>query len=802
VSKPGANDVCPCGSGKKYKKCCRDKSSGTTYTLGERESAYAKLDEFIGERFEAEADAAFEEFWGRLLDQAKDLPEPLASTSEFLQKVWFVADEPLEGGETVVDVLLAEGDLTLGEKAFLNALRRSSMRLYETVEVVPGVSLTLRDVVEGGQVTVNERMGSRSINRFDWLATRVVPRGPSGGPEMEGGVIHVARMFTEGVLAEVQQDRTEFFRMEPGADATAFFKTLPPFFHDVWAGSILAPQVPELRNPDGEEVVLTKVRFDVVDAEALTQALDSHADLTADGAGGWSWSATNPKGTVVSLGTVKRAGDALVLEANSMERAARGRALVEAAAGAALRHRATSHDNIRLSVQQSLREKYLRREGDEPDEPEPSGIPMAVQESLVLEHLGKHYRAWVDEPVPALEGQTPRQAAGQPKLRPRLDELIHGLEGMYQQALRERQPAYDPSWMWNELGLADKSAPFLPPPLAHERVAERVLGSGDVSRAAAERLRRAPGFSDATSSLSAQEFAVDIELQRFLREHTGAANDSGGEGSVAAPYLRLMVNFDLHRRKAFWVDEALGYMLGHTDLDVTGSELRVPFASFAVVFTDRHVLSLAERVLSREENCPSSGHILRVATVYVTEEHRGDQRVLDITFALDALGADLPALVRHEVVLDDGAPVQRYLDAVAPLPVVEPMPVDANPVRGLLRTTINAILYATSAGAESVTRKPATPRGTAEKAPSSSAAVFSSDEVYFLPGAIDITRVRHMQELERVPSGREALRRFMVRGHWRRANKGWVDQSLRWVQPYWKGPDIAAVIERTYRLKE
>jgi hypothetical protein len=39
-------------------------------------------------------------------------------------------------------------------------------------------------------------------------------------------------------------------------------------------------------------------------------------------------------------------------------------------------------------------------------------------------------------------------------------------------------------------------------------------------------------------------------------------------------------------------------MLDQTELDVVGSELRVPFASFALVFTDRHMLSLAERLLA------------------------------------------------------------------------------------------------------------------------------------------------------------------------------------------------------------
>ena len=67
---------------------------------------------------------------------------------------------------------------------------------------------------------------------------------------------------------------------------------------------------------------------------------------------------------------------------------------------------------------------------------------------------------------------------------------------------------------------------------------------------------------------------------------------------------------------------------------------------------------------------------------------------------------------------------------------------------------------------------------------------------------IDISRVCKLQELERTPEGRALMRRHMVRGHWRRAAKTWADQCLRWIEPYWKGPDMAAIIERSYRLKE
>ena len=64
--------------------------------------------------------------------------------------------------------------------------------------------------------------------------------------------------------------------------------------------------------------------------------------------------------------------------------------------------------------------------------------------------------------------------------------------------------------------------------------------------------------------------------------------------------------------------------------------------------------------------------------------------------------------------------------------------------------------------------------------------------------------VHHSIPIKEDPDGRTILRRFMERGHWRRrsrAARDWADQRLRWIQPYWKGPDMAAIIERTYKLK-
>jgi hypothetical protein len=183
--------------------------------------------------------------------------------------------------------------------------------------------------------------------------------------------------------------------------------------------------------------------------------------------------------------------------------------------------------------------------------------------------------------------------------------------------------------------------------------------------------------------------------------------------------LYWTVNFELHRRKTFWVHESLAYLLAQTDLDVVGQELRLPFACFALVFTDRHALSLAERLLACDPSCPLAGQMLRVARVYVSEEQGESGRVLHLGLALDALGSDPPHLVEHHLNLPPDVRVQVFPETARP-PCVRaehgPAPI-FRPLPGLLQLTLNAILYATSAGvAPEVrpgTRAPRAPEPTA-----------------------------------------------------------------------------------------
>ncbi len=50
-----------------------------------------------------------------------------------------------------------------------------------------------------------------------------------------------------------------------------------------------------------------------------------------------------------------------------------------------------------------------------------------MQEQL-REHMASHWEAWLDEPIPALRDQTPREAARTPLGRELLEALLHDYE--------------------------------------------------------------------------------------------------------------------------------------------------------------------------------------------------------------------------------------------------------------------------------------------------------------------------------------------------------------------------------------
>jgi hypothetical protein len=201
--------------------------------------------------------------------------------------------------------------------------------------------------------------------------------------------------------------------------------------------------------------------------------------------------------------------------------------------------------------------------------------------------------------------------------------------------------------------------------------------------------------------------------------------------------------------------------------------------------------------------------VTRVTVYVLLGEQRDDATELALSFLFDRAATDdddddWPYLLCRELVVRDGDRLDTILDSRPG----DPATTNTDPVfrapelRKLVHLVVNALLYATSAGQPSVQLPPSGRRPRpAREGGRSSGKTYTDDDVFFLPGTIDIGRVKALRSLEATESGRTVLRRFMVRGHWRRPAQGWKDQRLRWIEPYWKGPDLGMIIERDYRLR-
>ena len=360
------------------------------------------------------------------------------------------------------------------------------------------------------------------------------------------------------------------------------------------------------------------------------------------------------------------------------------------------------------------------------------------------------------------------------------------------------------------------------PPLGHEVIRELVPGLGEAVRAAARYVLALPGW-DETQTLG-EDLADLAPVRAFLSGYRADMAEAGVDPDDAAAnaerlgrHLDYCLDFELHRRKLFFADASLAWMLAYTSLDIEGRALRLPFPCFGLVFTDRATLDRAGALLEKEGLLGAEGGALRVLTVYVKRVPAPEgRRGVSFSMVFDAGDGRWPHLLRRVLCFGedddlDDILASRLPDAGAGQ-AAETSPLSA--MRPLVHLAINAILYSTSADvawplSESPIRRLRARGRQLGKAGQARLAhrardlhrQYSDEDVFFLPGRIPISRLRRLQQTEREPRGGELMARFMVRGHWRRAARGWRDRRLRWIEPYWKGPELAMIIEREYKLE-
>lgn len=443
--KPGRNDPCPCGSGKKYKKCCLISSYAQT---GKEESLRAKLVQdllgFFKANFEDSLDDAALIFWDNF-DTEQYLSEELIRFADINFWEWivydFVIDE--ENDKTLIDLYMEYNrKLTADEHRILTMMKNSVISLYEVLEVFPEKGLLLKDLLLGGEYDVREKAATRSVRKWDIFAARLL--NIDGSYILSGAVYPYHLKQKETILNDIHGEFEEYRFDFPDAPQDEFLKRNSEIFNFYWYDIIQNPPHLKLATTSGEPFLFSKAVFEIKDEQAIMNGLQRIQGFEED-EDGFTWVDKRDKeGSATILGNIVKKEGKLILECNSKKRLEKGKKLILHHASGALIHKI---DSFQDPVQ------ALKSHKEKPEEKTENTVPMEIQQEVYTRFMQKHCEKWVNEKIPALGGYTPLQAVKTEEGMKKLIELLKSFENMEEHNKREGRPFYDLSWMWGRLGL-------------------------------------------------------------------------------------------------------------------------------------------------------------------------------------------------------------------------------------------------------------------------------------------------------------------------------------------------------------
>jgi hypothetical protein len=402
---PGRNRPCPCGSGKKYKLC---HGRTAVHPLEVRASwLWTKLCMFA-QRSPQRADMLD---WGGVLAGAE--PDSTEAVRQALENP-MAHDFAIVDGGLLAEFLSVMGDLLpADERALAESWVGQPMRLLEVRRVLPMRGIVAVDLLTREELEIADRRLSREVEAHDVLLGRPLDDG-SGTLRLQSATASVPRLYRSRLLELLRE----------GGSAREL------------AAATFAPALPTVQTTSGEEMVLSTARYDVAELDATWRRLAERLDADPDEETLHRLSAND---TV--LGTVRRQRGRLVLETNAIERL---RSLQEILAEVDPEARLVDESTVPLdldSLVQGLEDDDGGSQPMGPDELAPEDLD-AIARSLE--------ERWLADSIPALGGETPREAA----TSARRDDLVALLDDYeWQQRGAPQQIAMDVPRLRRELGI-------------------------------------------------------------------------------------------------------------------------------------------------------------------------------------------------------------------------------------------------------------------------------------------------------------------------------------------------------------
>jgi len=457
--KVGRNEPCPCGSGKKFKKCC-GKESPEAVADESKDGGVGRAIEWLTSRHAKAVKTAVAAMLNDDLDDSEqallhklgddDWQGVQINAMEWLLSEGSIAVKGVQ--RNVAGMLLGPGGpaFTPAQRSWIVQLGRRPLRLYDITEVLSGIGMRLCDALdtEAAPLMVQERSGSGYARVGNLIGVRIMEVGSHH--EISGAAYPFSRLMNASLLGELRAAVAG-----SAAHGDDLPRSLSAIIRRNWIAQYARPlPLPTVTDSiSGDPVLLITDHYRVANWDALAAALGAESDVEGDRAAGWARRfecADGLRRHSVSINPGKSA-DRIEVFYRTQNYADQGRAWFDKLAGASV-----AFVGRVLSDPKGIMSKVSA--GAVPPTSADPGLPPEALAEIVEKVLLRTYANWSDEPIQALGGKTPRQAIATPAGRERVKGLLRTYEtGETEQAARQERRVISYDFLWQALGL-DRSA--------------------------------------------------------------------------------------------------------------------------------------------------------------------------------------------------------------------------------------------------------------------------------------------------------------------------------------------------------
>ncbi|MBW1699336.1 MAG: SEC-C domain-containing protein [Deltaproteobacteria bacterium] len=435
--KIGRNQPCPCGSGKKYKKCCLGKGTVSHDLLWRRlrEVHDRLIDRLMNHALEELGEEGMSEallefmVWPEKDVSPESLENHFQLFYQWLLFNWYYDPEEMEIEiEQTPYTTIAESYAALNkhlldplEHRLIDATNREPFSFWEILDCQPGKGYCMKDVLRGDTVDVLEKMGSEDARKGDIVFCKVIHIDTVAILMGTGSVLIPPMLKPE--LIELRKELGRIYDPITTETLNDYEIELRELYFSIF-DVMMNP--PELRNTDGDPLSFHTIYYDIDSPETAFERLKSlcvdstekelrsEAELDESGQihrASIPWSRQGYKNSSVLdntiLGRLEIDGKRLKVEVNSANRAN--------AIQKEIQKRLGKHAVYKTTKIHSMESMLKKTEHPETHMGEDFGekknlLQIPEVQNKMAQLIQAHWDSWINEKIPALGGKTPRQA--------------------------------------------------------------------------------------------------------------------------------------------------------------------------------------------------------------------------------------------------------------------------------------------------------------------------------------------------------------------------------------------------------